>query len=82
MKLDGDHTCTLVPEKSEPERAPAESSEPASQPARVWKVGDFCRTVYSEDSQEYEGKIIAVGEDGGYKYYTVQVTVQTFFQSD
>jgi len=61
-----------VPEKSEPERAPAESSEPASQPARLWKVGDFCRTVYSEDSQEYEGKIIAVGEDGGYKYYTVQ----------
>lgn len=30
-----------------------------------WKVGDFCRTIYSEDQIEYEAKIIAINDVDG-----------------
>jgi len=29
----------------------------------VWNVGDFCRACYSEDSHEYEAKIVSFGEE-------------------
>merc|ERR1712223_2265953 len=29
----------------------------------VWNVGDFCRAYYSEDSHEYEAKIVSFGEE-------------------
>ena len=31
--------------------------EAAVEPEIDWKVGDFCRSIYSEDGEEYEGVI-------------------------
>ena len=31
--------------------------EAEAEPVIDWKVGDFCRSIYSEDGEEYEGVI-------------------------
>ena len=58
-------TANQVDEKS------AMTSPPASDGS--WKVGDFCRAVYSADGVEYEGKVTSSGESEGHQYFVVQV---------
>jgi len=47
------------------------AEEPVPSP-QGWEVNEYCRAVYSEDGMEYEGRIMAVGESEGYKYFTVR----------
>ena len=54
------------------------TSAVASSEVKSWKVGDYCRAVYAEDGNEYEGKVTSSGESEGQTYYVVQVQ-QLFF---
>jgi len=57
-----------VPLTSETSATPA----PAASEVKSWQVGDFCRAVFSEDGNEYEGKVTSIGESEGHNYYVVE----------
>merc|ERR1719383_792239 len=58
---------------AEPETAnQVDENSPPPASDGSWKVGDFCRAVYSEDGVEYEGKVTSSGESEGHQYFVVQ----------
>ena len=58
---------------NEPKADESKAAIPSPAPDGSWKVGDFCRAVYSEDGVEYEGKVTSSGESEGHQYFVVQV---------
>ena len=49
-----------------------ESDSLKTEETESWKVGDFCRCVYSEDGNEYEAEIQSANEHEGSTYYIVK----------
>jgi hypothetical protein len=67
----GEEPTTIIEDKGAKD-SKANPEEKDSNEKREWKVGDHCRSVFTQDQTEYEGELATIEtDDNGRNYGTV-----------